>query len=154
MDTAITARATSRRRNVWRAGRVVLFVIGWLGIGAAFGQAAYPPASIEITVPAGEKVAIWVQPNYSALCRSLGQPTFQLDSAPALGEVFAEWIDYTVPAGQRCETMRFPGMIVWYQAGKVAGTDVVTWTVGFPREFTSRMPSTGDHHVTTTVVVQ
>ncbi|QHE93731.1 hypothetical protein PI93_008675 [Pandoraea fibrosis] len=136
------------------AWRTMAFVACVMGAGAAQAQAAYPPPSIDISVAVGQKVAIWVQPNYSVLCRSLGQPTFQLDSKPTLGEVLPEWIDYTVPDGQRCETMRFPGMIVWYQAGQTPGTDVVVWTVGFPREFTSRVPGTGDHRVTTTVVVQ
>ncbi|VVE24794.1 hypothetical protein PPN31114_03330 [Pandoraea pneumonica] len=144
-----TANAASRF-----ASRFSLFVSGVVFAAAAIAQASYPPPANEVSVAAGEKVALWVQPNYSVLCRSLGQPTFQLDSAPALGEVSAEWIDYTVPVGQRCETMRFPGMIVWYQAGKTAGTDVVTWTVGFPRELTSRVPATGDHRVTTTIVIQ
>lgn len=146
MDTANAASRFASRLSVFMSG--VLFAV------AAFAQASYPPPTNEVSVAVGEKVAIWVQPNYSVLCRSLGQPTFQLDSVPTLGEVSAEWIDYTVPAGQRCETMRFPGMIVWYQAGKVTGTDVVTWTVGFPRELTSRVPATGDHRVTTTVVIQ
>lgn len=138
-------------RTVLRAMVVVACMSGACAVRA---QSAYPPRTLEVSVAVGQKVAIWVQSNYSVLCRSLGQPTFELDSTPALGEVMSEWIEYTVPDGQRCETMRFPGMVVWYQAGQVAGTDVVVWTVGFPREFTSRVPGSGEHRVTTTVVVQ
>jgi hypothetical protein len=133
--------------------RAMAFVACMLSACAARAQSAYPPPHLEVNVAVGQKVAIWVQSNYSVLCRSLGQPTFELDSKPTLGEVMAEWIDYTVPDGQRCETMRFPGIIVWYQAGQVAGTEVVVWTVGFPRELTSRVPGSGDHRVTTTVIV-
>ncbi|VVD80517.1 hypothetical protein [Pandoraea terrigena] len=134
--------------------RTMALITCVMSAGAAWAQAAYPPPTIETSVAVGQKIAIWVQPNYSVLCRSLGQPTFQLDSTPALGEVSPEWIDYTVPNGQRCETMHFPGLIVWYQAGQAPGTDVVVWTVGFPRELTSRVPGTGDHRVTTTIVVR
>lgn len=144
MDTTKTA---------WRAMALAMLA---LAPGAPRAQSTlppYPPKEITLTVAAGEKAAIWVQPNYSVLCRSLGQPTFELDSTPTLGEVIPEWIDYTVPAGQRCESMRFPGMVVWYQAGKSPGIDVVTWTVGFPRELGSHTPTTGDHRVTTTIVV-
>lgn len=139
---------------VRRATTLIVFA---LTTGAARAEATlppYPPNQIELTVAIGQKIAVWVQPNYNVLCRSLGQPTFELDSKPALGELTPEWIDYTVPAGQRCETMRFPGMVVWYQAGQAPGTDVVVWTVGFPREFTSHTPSSGDHRVTTTITVQ
>lgn len=120
---------------------------------AAQAQAAYPEANIEVNVGVGQKVALWVQSNYNVLCRSLGQPTFELNSTPSLGEIAPEWIDYTVPAGQRCEAMRFPGMVVWYRAGPSPGIDIVVWTVGFPRELTSRVPSSGSHRVTTTIVV-
>ncbi|QBC32836.1 hypothetical protein [Pandoraea sp. XY-2] len=141
MDTTTTA---------WR---VMVLVACLLTAGAAHAQSAYPPPTLAVSVGVGERVAIWVQPNFSVLCRSLGQPTFELDSTPALGKVTAEWIDYVVPDGQRCETMHFPGMVVWYQAGSSPGTDTVVWTVGFPRELTSRVPSTGDHRVSTTIVV-
>lgn len=120
----------------------------------AFAQAAMPPAQTQLTVNVGEKKALWVQGNYSVLCRSNGPPTFTVTTAPTLGEVFAEWGDYTVPAGQRCETMVFPGMIVWYRAGTRTGTDTVVFEIGFPRELTSRVPGTGEHTVTTTVTIQ
>ena len=54
---------------------------------AAQAQAAYPEANIEVNVGVGQKVALWVQSNYNVLCRSLGQPTFELDSTPSLGEI-------------------------------------------------------------------
>ncbi|MDM8355212.1 hypothetical protein [Pandoraea communis] len=134
--------------------RTMAFIACVLSASAVQAQAAYPPPALEVSVAVGQKIAIWIQPNYSVLCRSLGQPTFQLDSTPTLGEVLPEWVDYTVPDGRRCETMRFPGLIVWYQAGQIPGKDVVVWTVGFPRELTSRVPSSGEHRVTTTIVVR
>ncbi|MFJ2993267.1 hypothetical protein [Pandoraea sp. NPDC087047] len=130
------------------------FVACGLGAGAACAQSTFPPPAIQAEAAVGQKIAIWEQSNYSVLCRDLGTPTFQLESKPALGEVMPEWLSYTVPTGQRCEDMKFSGMIVWYQAGQVPGTDVVVWRVGFPREFGTHTPNTGDHRVTTTIVIR
>lgn len=141
-------------RIALRAMASATFAVGALGAGAACAQSTFPPPAIQIEAAVGQKVAIWEQSNYSVLCRDLGTPTFELDSKPALGEVTPEWLSYTVPIGQRCEEMKFSGMIVWYQAGPVPGTDVIVWTVGFPREFGSHMPTTGEHRVTTTIVIR
>ncbi|WP_150777709.1 hypothetical protein [Pandoraea sputorum] len=128
-----------------------------LGASAANAEppnSPFPPPTLEVEAAVGQKVMIWEQTNHSVLCRDLGSPTFELDSRPTLGEVAPEWISYVVPKGQRCEDMKFSGMIVWYQAGNVPGTDVVTWRVGFPREFGSHTPNTGDHLVTTRIVIR
>ncbi|AKM29816.1 hypothetical protein AB870_06360 [Pandoraea faecigallinarum] len=136
------------------AWRAALFAVCMLGASTAGASPPFPPDTIEVEAAVGQKVPIWEQSNYSVLCRDLGTPTFELDSKPALGEVTPEWITYTVPVGQRCEQMKFSGMIVWYQAGSTPGTDEVVWTVGFPREFGSRTPGSGEHRVTTKIVIR
>lgn len=136
------------------AWRAVAFVVCAFGMDVACAQMTFPPPTIEVEAAVGQKIAIWEQSNYSQLCRDLGTPTFELDSKPASGEVTPEWISYTVPIGQRCEQMKFSGMIVWYQAGPVPGTDTFDWTVGFPREFGSHTPNTGEHRVTTKVLIR
>ncbi|ODP33884.1 hypothetical protein [Pandoraea sp. ISTKB] len=134
--------------------RAAAFAVGVLGVGALYAAPTFPPPTIEVEAAVNQRIAIWEQTNHSVLCRDLGTPTFELDSKPSLGEVIPEWITYTVPVGQRCEEMKFSGMIVWYQAGPTPGTDVVIWTVGFPREFGSHTPNTGEHRVTTKILIR
>ncbi|AJP58526.1 hypothetical protein UC34_19360 [Pandoraea vervacti] len=134
--------------------RAAVFAVCVIGAAAAGARPPFPPDTLELEAAVGQKISIWEQSNYNGLCRDLGTPTFELDSKPRLGEVTPEWITYTVPIGQRCEQMKFSGMIVWYQAGPVPGTDEVIWTVGFPREFGSRTPTTGEHRVTTKIVIR
>lgn len=150
-----SALAQARGRLACHITLALACIAAALGHGpAAHAQAAYPPATTTLSVARGQTATVWVQGNYNVLCRSGGQPTFTLDKPPTLGEVHTEWGDYTVPDGQRCETMRFPGLVVTYHAGQQPGTDVLTWTVGFPRELTSKVPSSGPHTVTTTVTVE
>ncbi|VVD94983.1 hypothetical protein [Pandoraea anhela] len=134
--------------------RAATLVVCALGMGAARAAPTFPPATLEVEAAVNQKIAIWEQTNHSVLCRDLGTPTFELDSGPSLGEVTPEWITYTVPAGQRCEDMKFSGMIVWYRAGPTPGTDIIVWKVGFPREFGSHTPNTGEHRVTTKVLIR
>jgi hypothetical protein len=106
-----------------------------------------PAAALEkersATVNLGEKARIWVGGNYGRRCATAGPPVFTLVSAPKLGTVTAEKIDYTVPSGGPCQGTVQPGLAIWFAAGGQTGTDTITYTLDFPHEPGNPAPSKG-----------